>query len=165
MSLSDVLTIHTYGKTSTIATSASAASVRARIETRRALTSCSGRIVDAASEHQPLGERERHDPDEEEHHRRRGLAELEVLKGLLVDVVHVDHRRGDRAALGHDLHDVDALEARDRQRDHEEQGGGREQRPRDVAEALPAARPVERRGLVEVAGNGLEPRDVEYHTG
>src|SRR3990170_995786 len=105
MSLSDVLTIHSYGKTSTIATSASAASVRARIETRRALTSCSGRIVDAAPEGQPLGERECHDPDEEEHHRRRGLAELEVLKGLLVDVVHVDHRRGDRAALGHDLHD------------------------------------------------------------
>src|SRR5262249_52758011 len=119
-------------------------------------------VVEPPPEQAPLEQRESDDQREEDHDGGGRLAELEVLKSLLVYVVDVDHGRRHRSALRHDADDVEALEARDRERDEEEERGRREEWPRDVAKTTPSVGAIERGGVVEVTWDGLKTCEVDH---
>ena len=101
--------------------------------------------------------------DEHDHRQRRGIADVEELEALLVDVEGEHQRAVLRAAAGHQVDVVEDLERADHGDDHDDQRGRAEQRPDDHAEDLPARRAFEPRRRLVVARDRLQRGDVEDH--
>ena len=88
-----------------------------------------------------------------------------MRKSVKPDVVDVlqDRAGGEvRAALGHDVHLVEDLQRGDHLQHHDQRRGAAEQRDGDPPDLLPRAGAVDRRRLVEVARDLLQPGEVEH---
>ena len=94
---------------------------------------------------------------------RRGEPELLADEADLVHVLH--HRLGGvaRTPLGQDVDLGEELEGLDRGDDQHEDVGLPEPRPGHEAEALPGRGAVEACGLVEIARDALQPREIDHH--
>lgn len=69
----------------------------------------------------------------------------------------------DRAAVGHDKHQVEHLEGVDEAQDQHRLDGGAQQQQGDAGEAGPAARPVDGGALVQFGGDGGKPGGKQNH--
>ena len=74
---------------------------------------------------------------------------------------HVGRLAG--AAARHNVHGLEHLHAGDKRGYQQEDGGGRQQRHRDMAEALHAVRAVYGRSLVIILGNALHGGQINHH--
>ena len=92
------------------------------------------------------------DDEEQEIGDGRGVPEVEVHEGLLVEVVDEDRGAVERAALGAQVHLVEQLQRVDRQPDDQEQRRRAEQRQGYPAEAPPAVHPSIEAASSRVAG-------------
>src|SRR5919202_4161736 len=115
-------------------------------------------VVDPDTLEPVLAERQRQDPDERGRGPRGGVAALEELEGVIDDVLHQRLGCIVRATLGHHHHRIKDVQGVYQGGDNDEERGGRQQRQGDVAEACPGAGAVDRRGLVQTAGNVLKAR-------
>ncbi|EAU48525.1 hypothetical protein R2601_03093 [Salipiger bermudensis HTCC2601] len=108
-------------------------------------------------------EGQRHD-DEEKHPRDgRGIAHVEALEGLVVDVERQQVGGFERPALGDDVGAVELLEGLDHLHDQVEEDHRRDQRNGDEDEAAQLARPVDGGGLVERLVDALKRGEEDHH--
>src|SRR5216683_119002 len=119
-------------------------------------------VLGVAAQQPELEEGEDEDHREEDPRHRGGRAELEkILERRLVEML--DHRaRGvARTALGEDEYLPEDLEGSDDVGDEDEEEHRAEQRQGDGPEAPPPARAIEGGGLVELARDVLEAREID----
>src|SRR4029450_802418 len=159
--LSEVTTTHTTGRSHSTARAPSAAASSRPWASRSRDTAASELRV--AAQEAELQQRE-HQDDGEEHprHRGGGAEREEVLEGGLVEVLDDGAGAVARAALREHEDLPEDLERADDVGDEDEEEHGAEQGQRDGPEAPDRAGPVERRRLVEVAGNVLEAGQVDH---
>src|SRR5581483_10944422 len=121
-------------------------------------------VLSAASaidETTPAGDEEeehgqRHQDEHEHRGHRRGIAEIVVLKGLLIDVVDGELGRVGRASLRHDVDEVEGLETAhggDCRDEQDEEAGRLQERQRDVDERGDRPGAVDARRLVVFLGD------------
>ena len=106
-----------------------------------------------------LHERERHDQEEQDHRLRAGVAELEVLKGVLIDAVDENARGIHRSASCEQVDLREGLEHRDRVDDEQEEQRRRHHWDGDAGEHPEPARAVDTGGLVDLLGHSLQSRE------
>ena len=108
-----------------------------------------------------LDERRDEDHGEEDERDRGAAPHVPEPEAFLVHEERHRERRVQRAARRHDVRLGEELEVVDRAREADEEHRRREERQRDPPELLPAAGPVEARGLVEGLRDPLQARDEE----
>src|SRR5205085_11008129 len=120
-------------------------------------------LIGSITEHPQLQEREDEDDGEQRHRQGRGVAELEELERLPVDVVDRRGGRVGRPPVGHDEDGVEQLERGDERDQQHEYAGPVEQWQRDVPEAPERPGAVDARGLVVDGGDVLQPGQKDDH--
>ena len=94
---------------------------------------------------------------------RRRVSELELLKSLSIEVEYQGERRVVRPALGHDIGKGEHLKGPDDAHDDAEEYRRRQHGDRHCPETTPGTGAIDRGGLVESRGDGLQASQEEEH--
>src|SRR5690606_21551082 len=120
-------------------------------------------VAHAAAHEHALEDRDDHQEHEHHHRDGGGVAELQALEGAREQVVHDDLGGAERPGAGHDVDGREDLERVDHLQHEDQVGGGRQQRPGDVAEHRPAGGAVDLGRLVVLVRDVEQAGQVDDH--
>jgi len=92
-----------------------------------------------------------------------GIAHLEPLEGVQIDVIHNGRCEARRPALCHHKNLSEDLETTDHSRDQHEEIHEGEHRPRDMPELVPDAGAINICCLIQLLGNPLQCGQIKQH--